>query len=193
MFVFLNTNPNRQELPKEKSDSLQTAHMANIDRLAKEGKLLAAGPFHGGGGIFVLNTGSVPEANEWLQSDPAVRAKRWNLEVLLYSPRVGSVCSVGENYEMISYSFVRYDLRDGALNERTNETWVLHREYLRNIAPSDSIMAEGMLGEDRGAILVVKGIVDEEQVKRDPAVSEGMIRPTVKKLWIAKGSFCEKW
>ena len=38
-FVFLNTNPDRAELPKEQVDSLQAGHMANINRLVKEQKM----------------------------------------------------------------------------------------------------------------------------------------------------------
>ncbi|MBI3003991.1 MAG: hypothetical protein HYY49_01080 [Ignavibacteriales bacterium] len=193
MFVFLNTNPDRPELPKETVDSLQKEHMANIDRLAKEGKLLAAGPFHGGGGIFVLNTGNVSEANGWLASDPAVRAKRWKLDVIPYRPTVGSICSVGENYEMVSYSFVRYDADTVTSDEKIKELWLTHDEYRKNIAPRDSVMAEGILGEKKGGILVVKGTLDEELLKKDPAVQQGVLKPTLKRIWIAKGSFCEKW
>lgn len=69
-FVFLNNKQDKEALSKEKSDSIMTGHMNNIDRLAKEGKLLAAGPFEGGGGIFVLNTKSIEEANQWLSTDP---------------------------------------------------------------------------------------------------------------------------
>ena len=93
LFVFLNTNPNKPELPKEQVDSLMAGHLANIERLAKEGKILAAGPFYGGGGIFVMATASRDTAWEWLKTDPGVRANRWIIELLPYTPRIGSVCS----------------------------------------------------------------------------------------------------
>lgn len=48
-------------------------HMANINRLAKEGKLIVAGPFDGGG-VFILNTTSTDEARLWLNTDPGVQA-----------------------------------------------------------------------------------------------------------------------
>ncbi|MBX2961191.1 MAG: hypothetical protein KF687_01690 [Cyclobacteriaceae bacterium] len=47
-FVFLNTRTDKAELPKEEVDKLMQGHMANITRLASEGKLIAAGPFDGG-------------------------------------------------------------------------------------------------------------------------------------------------
>ena len=102
-FVFLNNKPDKEVLSKEKSDSIMTGHMTNIGRLAKEGKLLAAGPFEGGGGIFILNTKSVEEANQWLSTDPGVKAKRWNLEVLPYTVNTGGICPVSEKYEMVFY------------------------------------------------------------------------------------------
>lgn len=72
--VFLNTNPNRETLPPEQVDSLQKGHMANIDRLWREGVLLAAGPFDGGGGIFIFQDFSAEHVDEILRSDPAISA-----------------------------------------------------------------------------------------------------------------------
>src|SRR6186713_399170 len=97
-FVFLHKKENT-ELPKEQVDKIMEGHMANINRLAKEGKLLVAGPFEGGGGIFILNTTSSDEARQWLSTDPGIQANRWDVEVLPYKPRVGSVCLVKEPYE----------------------------------------------------------------------------------------------
>jgi uncharacterized protein YciI len=63
-------------------------HMANIRRLAAAGKLLVAGPFleqSGPGtlaGLFVLQAGSVAEAQQLVASDPAVQAGRFVAEVL---------------------------------------------------------------------------------------------------------------
>ena len=92
--VFLNKKPDAEKIDKATQDKLMEGHMANINRLAKEGKLLAAGPFDGGGGLFVFNTTSEIEAKSWVSSDPAVQANRWNVELLPYTPRVGSICPV---------------------------------------------------------------------------------------------------
>ena len=43
--AFLNIDPDRPYLPENVVDSLQKLHRANMGVLAKEGKLLAAGPF----------------------------------------------------------------------------------------------------------------------------------------------------
>src|SRR6478735_2054305 len=50
VFVFLHHKTDKAELPKEQVDKIMEGHMANIQKMAKEGKLLVAGPFEGGGG-----------------------------------------------------------------------------------------------------------------------------------------------
>jgi uncharacterized protein len=59
-------------------------HMANIGRLAKEGKLILAGPLVDAGdaaGIFVFDTASIDEARAWCDSDPAVAAGRFQVKL----------------------------------------------------------------------------------------------------------------
>jgi uncharacterized protein YciI len=187
-FVFLNNKPDKEVLSKEKSDSIMTGHMNNIGRLAKEGKLIAAGPFEGGGGIFVLNTTSINEATQWLSTDPGVKAKRWNLEVLSYSVRTGSLCAVGEKFEMVFYQFVRFTPEPNVTPEALKQ----HTDFLQKLANEDSVLHEGTFGDKQGGILVLNADATKETVAADPAVNAGSIRFEMKKLYIAKGSFCEK-
>jgi uncharacterized protein YciI len=187
-FVFLNNKPDKEVLSKEKSDSIMTGHMNNIGRLAKEGKLLAAGPFEGGGGVFILNTTSVKEANEWLATDPGVKAKRWNLEVLPYTVNTGGVCPVGEKYEMVFYQFVRFTPEPNA----TPEVIKQHNEYLQKLVKDGIIISEGPFDSKGNGVLVLRADVTKEIVDADPAVNTGSLKFEMKKLYIAKGSFCEK-
>ena len=71
-----------QETPETRA--IQDGHMANIQRLAQEGKLLLAGPFTDNGdlrGIFVFKVGSIEEAQELAAADPAVKAGRLRLDI----------------------------------------------------------------------------------------------------------------
>lgn len=182
-FVFLNNKPDKEVLSKEKSDSIMQGHMNNIGRLAKEGKLLAAEPFEGGGGIFILNTTSVDEANQWLSTDPGVKAKRWNLEVLPYTVQTGSVCPVGEKFEMVFYQFLRFPAETSGKTEDSNKVWDdLHQKF----KGQDAIIHMGLFGNNRGGITIVK----PEVIVVGSTVEQG--KPEIKKLYIAKGSFCEK-
>jgi len=167
--------------------------MANINRLAKEGKLLAAGPFEGGGGLFILNTTSVEDAKTWLSTDPGIQANRWNIEMLPFTPRIGGVCPVGEKYEMIMYSFVRFS---AVVSKFTASTYpqILkkHDDYIKQMNASGNVIAEGTFGNNDGGILIMKGAVTKESFESDPGVQEALLEVSVKSLWIAKGSFCEK-
>lgn len=77
VLVILKTGP-VQMSDKAKKDSLFAGHMANIGRLAKEGKLSVAGPFQKNDrdyrGIFILNVKSKEEAAVLLETDPAIKA-----------------------------------------------------------------------------------------------------------------------
>lgn len=76
VLVFLKKGPNRltDSLARVK---LQKAHLENIGRLAKMGKLILAGPFMDNQeirGIYLFAVSSVEEAKELTQNDPAVKA-----------------------------------------------------------------------------------------------------------------------
>jgi uncharacterized protein YciI len=77
VLVLLKTGPVKIT-DKSMSDSLFTGHMKNILRLAAENKLILAGPLGKNDktyeGIFVLNTDSIKEAAQMLETDPAVHA-----------------------------------------------------------------------------------------------------------------------
>src|SRR5690606_40122705 len=72
-FVFLHKKVQTDSISKDALAKLMEGHLANMGRLAQEKKLLAAGPFDGGGGIFILNTTSEKEAKEWLRDRKSTR------------------------------------------------------------------------------------------------------------------------
>lgn len=60
-------------------------HMANINKLASENKLVVAGPMGENdkhyAGIFIFNTANMNEAKQWVSSDPAIQAKYLDAEL----------------------------------------------------------------------------------------------------------------
>ncbi len=193
-FVFLNTKHDKQELPLEEVKKIMEGHMANINRLAKEGKLIVAGPFDGGGGIFILSTTSQEEAKNWLSTDPGVLANRWNVEILPYQPRTGSACAVGEPYEMVTYHFVRFTAQvTKSTTGNYPDILKRHDDYIKEqFSKTGNVIAEGIFGDYDGGILILKGELQKEIIEADPGVQEALLQFDIKKLWVAKGSFCEK-
>ncbi len=67
-------------------DSLFRGHMENIGRLAEMGKLIVAGPFGknevGYRGLFILNVKSIDEAKELTNTDPAIIAGIFDVELI---------------------------------------------------------------------------------------------------------------
>jgi uncharacterized protein YciI len=193
IFVFLNKKADKAELPAEEVKKIMDGHMANINRLAKEGKLIAAGPFDGGGGIFIFKSNSIDQVQEWLKTDPGIQANRWNVEVLPYFPRLGAVCAVGEPYKMVTYQFIRYlpNITKYNINQLP-QIFKKHHDYLAALRGSAKVITDAIFGDSDGGILVIDGELSQEVIENDPAVLEGLLEADVKKIWIAQGSFCEK-
>ena len=193
IFVFLHKRTDKSELPKEQLDKLMQGHMANINRLAKEGKLVAAGPFEGGGGIFIFNSNSIETVKEWLATDPGVKADRWRVEIQPFYVRIGEVALVKEPHEMVTYSFVRFTPNIAKFNiQELPEIFVKHDNYLKQLNRTGNVVGEGIFGDTEGGVLIMKGDVQSSVFEADPAVQEGLLQLDVKKLFIAKGAFSEK-
>jgi uncharacterized protein YciI len=75
VLVVLKTGPTRMP-DGEARTAMFAGHMANIQRLAKEGKLAVAGPFmpsdSGWRGLFIFAVESVEEAKTLTETDPVI-------------------------------------------------------------------------------------------------------------------------
>ena len=83
--VMLTTGTAKIE-DKAKMGELMKGHMGNITRLADEGKIIVAGPFleknkENYRGMFIFNTKSKEEAEQWVKTDPAVQAGVFGYEI----------------------------------------------------------------------------------------------------------------
>ncbi len=96
ILVLLVRPPNAPEIPKPELDQLQEQHLANINRLHAEGKLLKAGPTEDQSGrnvrgIFILTTDSFDKAREWVGTDPLIKRGRLVAEYLKWYVEKGSL------------------------------------------------------------------------------------------------------
>ncbi len=67
-----------------------------------------------------------------------------------------------------------------------------HDDYIKEqFSKTGNVVAEGIFGND-GGILILKGDTQKEIMEADPGVQEALLQFEIKKLYIAKGSFCEK-
>ncbi|CAD0007654.1 YciI family protein [Flavobacterium chungangense] len=70
---------------KEESKKLFEGHMKNINKLAKEGKLVVAGPFMKNDrnyrGIYIFNVETIDEAKILVATDPAIKANLLEAEL----------------------------------------------------------------------------------------------------------------
>ena len=78
VLAILMTGPKDAEITdKDERAELFAGHFANMGRLAKEGKLVLAGPLggeEGQRGLFILNTPDVEVARGWVATDPTIEA-----------------------------------------------------------------------------------------------------------------------
>jgi uncharacterized protein YciI len=82
VMAFLKAGPNKITDSAQRS-ALLKGHLQNIMRLAKEGKLLVAGPFLDNtnlAGVFVFDVKTTEEARALVNTDPAVKAGMFDVE-----------------------------------------------------------------------------------------------------------------
>jgi uncharacterized protein YciI len=94
-FVMLKKGPRRSEVTDTAIiNKIQAGHMANMDRMAKAGKLKVAGPFGDDGdwrGIFVFDCNTKEEVEALLATDPAIAAGRLGYEIHPWWTQVGTM------------------------------------------------------------------------------------------------------
>ena len=185
VFVFLNSKPDKEKISAEEEEALQKAHRANINRLVEEGKMIVAGPFDGGGGIFILTTGQVSVAQAWLETDPAIKANRWNID--LYPVRFfrGGACLAKEPYEMVNYDFVRVSYINDIANYKSNQD---SADIWENLDDAHDILMVGIFQQRDGGVIVY---TKKENTLLFGNKQDEQVSLVQKKLWVAKGSFCE--
>lgn len=104
VFCILKTGSNTTATPEEKKKYFD-GHMANINKLAEEGKLVVAGPFMKNDrnyrGIFIFNCKTVAEAQKLVETDPAVQAKIFEVELTPWYSSA-ALMQVSKNHDKVT-------------------------------------------------------------------------------------------
>ncbi len=104
VFCILKTGSNTTATKEEKAKYFE-GHMANINRLAEEGKLVVAGPFMKNDrnyrGIFIFNVKTIEEAQALVETDPAVKAKIFEVELTPWYSSA-ALMEVSKNHDKVA-------------------------------------------------------------------------------------------
>jgi uncharacterized protein YciI len=202
--VFLRPHPERKTLSKEEGDRIQGAHMANIGKMAKDGVLVAAGPFgdkvHTISGIFVFKVDSLESAQRIAAQDPTVIEHRNTVDVHAWAgpPGIGDEYfrlhkqdpKTPENMQarplFIYYHGPSWDTkaaeRDALLKA--------HVGYIDQLRSQGKLAAGGRIArpDDMLALLVFRPMPDEDSrrmIEDDPAFKAGVLRVEQHSWWCA--------
>ena len=92
VFCLLKTGTNTTATSEEFKKAFE-GHMSNIGKLAKEGKLVLAGPFMKNDknyrGIYIFNVSTIEEAQELVKTDPAISTNILEAELTLWYGSAG--------------------------------------------------------------------------------------------------------
>jgi uncharacterized protein YciI len=200
--VFLRQDPARLPMHVSIRQAIMDAHMANIQKMADEGVLVAAGPMEDKevtiSGIFVLKAPSLEEAYRIAAHDPTVIAGRNTVDVHAWLGPAG----IGAAY------FRRVKENPGAKPAMAAHAFCLvlrgpgwagaaqpdaeHERFVDSLRAAGAVAAAGPVEDDRDllGIIIFKGSSAEEAGKaldQDPAVRAGRIAIEYHVWWTADG------
>jgi len=94
--VLLQRPEHPREYAADKLEEIQQAHLAHLRHLAEAGKLVVAGPFDNQPdprlrGLALFRVGSIEEARQLAESDPAVKAGRLEVVVMTWYTEKGAM------------------------------------------------------------------------------------------------------
>lgn len=105
VFCILKTGPNDASITdKKQRDEIFAGHMANIQKLADEGKLALAGPFGKNDrsyrGLYIFNVTTIEEAQKLVETDPAIKSGMMTAELTSWYGSAATML-INENHKKV--------------------------------------------------------------------------------------------
>jgi uncharacterized protein len=198
-FVLLNRPADAPRLSKEAGEKLQEEHMANIRKLGAEHKLVIAGPFMDDtvlGGIFVFQADSAAQAQEWADSDPAVKAGRLSAEV--HGPWLIEPSAIHDPAEPPGFEQYTLVLMKRGDNWNPNAPEFMdvmrqHQAFVKRMKDQGNMAIAGSFpssdqGELRGVAIFRVGAEQAAKLTQDdPIVKAGLLKAEIHPWGTGKG------
>ncbi|MGE0884761.1 MAG: YciI family protein [Blastocatellales bacterium] len=202
---LLRKGPNSGTGTKEEAEKIQAGHMAHINKMAMDGKLVAAGPMLDDGdlrGIFLFRAASLDEVKALAAEDPAIKSGRLRLELFSWYAPKGIGVKLMEEYKknpkmpmtMTRHHFVFLKRGPKYTAESTPEIQKLQLEHLWNIRrlmDSGKMPSAGPLenaGDLAGVFVFATESADDAKAwaESDPAVKAGRFVVEIHPWLVAK-------
>lgn len=191
------TDANKEALTK-----LQAGHMANIQKMAAMGKLVAAGPMGDDGeirGIFICQAGSIEAAQALATDDPMIQAGRLKLDWYVWQAPKGIGEKMLAEYKtnpamkmtMTKYYLTLLIADPKADANATQKLLLPHLWDIRHNLDDKKYVSAGPFdgkSEIRGLFIINAASLDEAQAiaQSDPMVKAGLLKAEVHTWWVAK-------
>ena len=201
--VFLRPSPSRKPIAKEEAERIQSAHMANIHKMADEHLLVAAGPFDDDqpttiSGLFLFRVASLDEARRVAMQDPTVVADRNTVDVHAWRGPSG----IGDEY--VRLHKLNPETREGMgvqplfliakgpkWASQNSQELTAHTDYLAQLQQQGKVGMWGLTASDPdiSEIVVFNRVADEEAQRlmaADPAVQAKVLQTEFHRWWCAE-------
>ena len=204
-FALLKRGPKWTAESSPEVDKLQAGHMANIQLMARLGKLMAAGPLGkndaGLAGVFIFKA-PLDEAKTLAAEDPAIKAGRLAIDFYLWRGPKQIGVRLNEAYRqdpntkmtMAKQYLALLKRGDKWSNESTPATQQLqtsHLWHIRRMLDAKKYLAAGPFGGNGdilGIVVIDASTLDDAKAlaEADPAVKAGRLRAEYVEWYCAK-------